>query len=111
MAQAAVYADERAAVELLRYDGSRKPFDSWMFPVVELADGTAVSLMGDPGGRRSLLGAGLGRQRRFPPARRNPRFATAQTRAQHREDLLNEVKARISRIPDAAALNTGGIAM
>ncbi|MDT5232372.1 MAG: hypothetical protein QOI39_2872 [Mycobacterium sp.] len=105
MAQAAVYADEWAAVELLRYDGSRKPFDSWMFPVVELADGTPVSLMGDPAEVVPYWVQVLGDDD-DSHLLEDPRFATAQTRAQHREDLLNEVKALISRIPDAAALNT-----
>lgn len=104
MAKAAVYADEWAAVELMRYDGPLKPFDSWSFLVTSLGDGTQVSLMGDPvdvfplwielvapdDARRVLV---------------DPRLATAEARAAHRQELQSAVDDLFRRVPDEQAFN------
>jgi AcrR family transcriptional regulator len=68
-------------------------------------DGTPVSLMGDPVDVVAYWVQVFGD---YDDGRllEDPRFATPEARAQHREDLLNEVKALIKQIPDAAALNT-----
>jgi CoA:oxalate CoA-transferase len=104
MAGVAAYTDEWAAVELQRYDGTLKPFDAWTFPVVELADGTPLSLMGDPvdvfpywvdvlGGPND---SGL---------LIDPRFATVEARTRYRNELLKEVSALVGRVADGSALN------
>jgi len=47
MTEAVVYADEWASTDLAGYDGPRMP-DQWTYPVVTVADGTQVALVGDP---------------------------------------------------------------
>jgi len=47
MTEAVVYADEWASTDLAGYDGLRMP-DQWTYPVVTVADGTPVALVGDP---------------------------------------------------------------
>jgi CoA:oxalate CoA-transferase len=104
MAQVAAYTDEWAAVELLRYEGTRSPFDSWNFPIMELGDGTPLSLMGDPVDALpywvQVLGgpddAGL---------LSDPRFATREARAEHRDEVVKEVSSLVRRVPDESALS------
>ena len=47
MTEAVVYADEWASTDLAGYDGPRMP-DQWTYPIVTVADGTHVALVGDP---------------------------------------------------------------
>ena len=47
MTEAVVYADEWASTDLAGYDGPRMP-DQWTYPIVTVADGTQVALVGDP---------------------------------------------------------------
>jgi CoA:oxalate CoA-transferase len=104
MAKAAVYADEWAAVELMRYDGPLKPFDSWSFLVTTLGDGTQVSLMGDPVDVFPLWTEQVAPD----DASRvlaDPRLATADARAAHRQELQIAVDDLFHRVPDEQAFN------
>jgi CoA:oxalate CoA-transferase len=105
MAKAAVYADEWAAVELMRYHGPLKPFDSWSFLVTALGDGTQVSLMCDPVDVFPFwieLVAPDGADRVLS----DPRLATADARAAHRQELQIAVDDLFRRVPDEQAFNT-----
>jgi CoA:oxalate CoA-transferase len=105
MAKAAVYADEWAAVELMRYDGPLKPFDSWSFVITMLGDGTAVSLMGDPVDVFPLW-VELVAPDDASSVLANPRLETAEARAAHRHELQIAVDDLFRRVPDEQAFNT-----
>jgi CoA:oxalate CoA-transferase len=105
MAKAAVYADEWAAVELMRYDGPLKPFDSWSFLVTTLGDGTHVSLMGDPVDVFPLW-TELVAPDDASGFLADPRLATADARAAHRQELQIAVDDLFHRVPDEQAFNT-----
>jgi CoA:oxalate CoA-transferase len=105
MAKAAVYADEWAAVELMRYDGPLKPFDSWSFLVTALGDGTPVSLMGDPVDAFPLW-AELVAPDDGSRVLSDPRLATADARAAHRHELQIAVDDLFRRVPNEQAFNT-----
>jgi CoA:oxalate CoA-transferase len=104
MAKAAVYADEWAAVELMRYDGSLRPFDSWSFLVTTLGDGTHVSLMGDPVDVFPLW-TELVAHEDASRVLADPRLATADARAAHRQELQIAVDDLFHRVPDEQAFN------
>jgi CoA:oxalate CoA-transferase len=104
MAQVAAYTDEWAAVELLRYEGTRRPFDSWTFPVMELGDGTPLSLMGDPVDALPYWVQVLGGPD-DAALLSDPRFATREARAEHRDEVVKEVSSLVGRVADESALN------
>ena len=58
MAEVLLYTDEWTTSEMIGYDGPRSP-DTWLYPVVETADGRQAVFMGSPQGRLIEIAAAL----------------------------------------------------
>jgi crotonobetainyl-CoA:carnitine CoA-transferase CaiB-like acyl-CoA transferase len=100
MAEASIYTNDWAAVELQRYEGTPS-FDIWTNPVLHVGDGTAVALLGNPvhrfadwipalTGERSLLA--------------DPRFATPAAVEEHLDEALDVLADLVAKHPDVASL-------
>ena len=89
LAEVLLYASDQVVMDLLAYDGPRE-FDTWTYPVVTLASGETVCLVGNPLRLWGRWMAALGAEPGAPP----PDEHAAST----------AVAAAARRFPDAAAL-------
>jgi CoA:oxalate CoA-transferase len=103
LAEALVYADEWAAVELQRRWG-RHHFDTWTHPIVRVADGTAVVLLGNPERVFPVWVRAVADAAEADAVLADPRFATPEARAEHADAVLAVLRDLMARVPDAAAL-------
>jgi CoA:oxalate CoA-transferase len=104
MAEGLLYTDEWTTSELIGYDGPRVP-DTWLYPVVETADGTQAIFAGNPHNRFVEIAAALSDDP-IPPAgsydeavrivrdlaRRIPDFATLEARLEPFSFFVGEVR-------------------
>jgi CoA:oxalate CoA-transferase len=89
MAEALLYTDEWTGCELIGYEGPRIP-DTWLYPVVETADGTQAVFAGNPHKRFVEIAAALSDEPIEP--------------TDNYEDSVRIVRELASRIPDFATL-------
>ena len=104
MAEALLYTDEWTTSELIGYRGRRIP-DTWLYPVVETADGRQAAFMGSPHGRLIEIAAALSDETVEPTdsyddavqilrdlVRRLPDFPTLEARLEPFGFLVGEIR-------------------
>jgi crotonobetainyl-CoA:carnitine CoA-transferase CaiB-like acyl-CoA transferase len=89
LAEVLLYASDQVVMDLLEYDGPRE-FDTWTYPVVTLASGETVCLVGNPLRLYGRWMAALGAEPGVPPADEHTASA--------------KVKEAVRRFADATAL-------
>ena len=103
MGQAALYVNEWAAVGLQPPEQDWGGFDTWNHHAYPLGDGTFVTLVGNPVRLFPLWVRSLGGD---PAVLDEPRFATAEARAQHTAEMVEVMDSLTRRHADFAALET-----
>ena len=101
MAQVTTYVNEWAAVNLQDPVDDYFGFDSWNHFTYRLGDGSYVALLGDPVQLFPVWAAQLGATEDM---REDPRFATPEARAEHREELIDALDELTSAFPDFDAV-------
>jgi crotonobetainyl-CoA:carnitine CoA-transferase CaiB-like acyl-CoA transferase len=100
MAEVLVYMNEWSSVELQAY-GIDRQFDIWTHPVVRLADGTAVALVGNPTRQFATWVRALGGD---PSLLDDERFSTPAALAEHLGECLDVLEELTERVSDYQAL-------
>jgi crotonobetainyl-CoA:carnitine CoA-transferase CaiB-like acyl-CoA transferase len=101
MAQVTTYVNEWAAVSLQPPIDDFFGFDSWNHFTYRLGDGSYVALLGDPVQLFPVWASQLGAS---TEVLEDPRFATAESRAEHRDALVAALDALTSTFPDFDAV-------
>lgn len=101
MAQALVYVDEWAAVNLQHHDGDHGVFETWTHHLFPLGDGSWVAMVGNPTRLFPAFWQALGGD---PDVLHDPRFATVHARAEHLDEVLALLDGLFRRVPDDATL-------
>jgi crotonobetainyl-CoA:carnitine CoA-transferase CaiB-like acyl-CoA transferase len=101
MAQVTTYVNEWAAVNLQPPVDDFFGFDSWNHFTYRLGDGSYVALLGDPIQLFPVWAQQLGAS---DEVLHDPRFATPEARAEHRDVLVAALDELTSAFPDFAAV-------
>jgi crotonobetainyl-CoA:carnitine CoA-transferase CaiB-like acyl-CoA transferase len=101
MGEASFYVDEWAAVTLQPRVDEYAGFDTWNMYTYELGNGSYVALVGDPARMFEAWFRCLGGDE---ATLQDPRFATAEARAEHITDVNTELEMLTRRYADFASL-------
>ncbi|MCH2170841.1 CoA transferase [Myxococcota bacterium] len=99
MAEALLYTNEHASLEVAGYAGPRG-FDTWTFGIFELGNGRRVTILGNPIALFPIFAEALGAEHLAA----DPRFARPELRERNLDELLEALRREVATYPDFESL-------